>query len=191
MDLFDPKISVKFIGEFGISRYYCQSKNNKYPKRFSENGSPCKNCPKINGCRLWNEEFTNFYEQHKNCVGIDNEDSLCHKLLIRPSVFIMRKAEEMFNMMIKAGYNPKNLRKISHGLLFLCCTHYHFVLYCSVLAGILFPMLIIGGLFIFLKNFYWVSWYFADPTILSKDLVTSWLNSYSHITFFPLISGYI
>ncbi|MFW9896280.1 MAG: hypothetical protein ACFFD7_10790 [Candidatus Thorarchaeota archaeon] len=61
-----------------------------------------------------------------------------------------------------------------------------FLLYCSVLAGILFPMLIIGGLFIFLRNFYWISWYLADPTILSKDLVTSWLNSYLHIPFFSL-----
>ncbi len=59
-----------------------------------------------------------------------------------------------------------------------------FVLYCSVLAGIIFPMLIIGGFFIFLRNYYWFSWYLADPTILGKDLVTCWLNSYLHIPFF-------
>ena len=59
-----------------------------------------------------------------------------------------------------------------------------FVLYCSVLVGILFPMLIIGGFFIFLRNYYWISWYLADPTILGKDLVTCWLNSYWQISFF-------
>jgi len=59
-----------------------------------------------------------------------------------------------------------------------------FVIYSSVLAGILFPMLIIGGFFIFLRSFYWFSWYLADPTILGKSLVTSWLNSYLDISFF-------
>jgi len=59
-----------------------------------------------------------------------------------------------------------------------------FVIYSSVLAGILFPMLIIGGFFIFLRNFYWYSWYLADPTILEKSLVSSWLNSYLDISFF-------
>ena len=59
-----------------------------------------------------------------------------------------------------------------------------FVLYCSVLVGILFPMLIIGGFFIFLRNFYWFSWYLADPTILGQDLVTCWLNSYLYMPFF-------
>ncbi|HEC38188.1 hypothetical protein LCGC14_1152480 [marine sediment metagenome] len=59
-----------------------------------------------------------------------------------------------------------------------------FVLYSSVLVGILFPMLLIGGLFMFLKIFFWISWYLADPTILSKDIITSWLNSYLHIPFF-------
>lgn len=59
-----------------------------------------------------------------------------------------------------------------------------FVLYCSVLVGILFPMLIIGGFFIFFRNYYWISWYLADPTILGKDLVTCWLNSYWQISFF-------
>ena len=60
-----------------------------------------------------------------------------------------------------------------------------FVLYCSVLAGILFRMLIIGGgLFIFLKEYFWISWYLADPTIFSKNLVFCWLNSYLHIPFF-------
>jgi len=59
-----------------------------------------------------------------------------------------------------------------------------FVLYCSVLVGILFPMLLIGGFFVFLKNYYWYSWFLADPTILGQDLVTSWLNSYLQIPFF-------
>ena len=59
-----------------------------------------------------------------------------------------------------------------------------FVIYSSVLAGILFPMLIIGGFFIFLRNFYWYSWYLADPTILEKNLVSCWLNSYLDISFF-------
>ncbi|MBA7564714.1 hypothetical protein ES708_06381 [subsurface metagenome] len=59
-----------------------------------------------------------------------------------------------------------------------------FVIYSSVLAGILFPMLIIGGFFIFLRNFYWYSWYLADPTILEKSLVFCWLNSYLDISFF-------
>ena len=59
-----------------------------------------------------------------------------------------------------------------------------FVIYSSVLAGILFPMLLIGGVFIFLKAFYRISWFFADPTTFSKDLVTCWLNSYLDISFF-------
>jgi len=59
-----------------------------------------------------------------------------------------------------------------------------FVLYSSVLAGFLFPMLLIGGFFIFLNHFYWISWYFADPTILSKNLVTCWLNSNIDNSFF-------
>jgi len=59
-----------------------------------------------------------------------------------------------------------------------------FVLYSSVIVVILFPMFLIGGFFIFLKNFYWISWYFADPTIFSKDLVFYWLNSYLDVSFF-------
>ena len=59
-----------------------------------------------------------------------------------------------------------------------------FVIYCSVIAGILFPMLLIGGFFIFLDYFYWISWFFADPTTYSKDLVFCWLNSYLDISFF-------
>ena len=59
-----------------------------------------------------------------------------------------------------------------------------FVIYSSVLAGILFPMLLIGGFFIFLKEFYRVSWFFADPTTFSKALQVCWLNSYLYISFF-------
>ncbi|TES95680.1 MAG: hypothetical protein E3J90_09270 [Promethearchaeota archaeon] len=59
-----------------------------------------------------------------------------------------------------------------------------FVIYSSVLAGILFPMLFIGGFFLFLKNFYRFSWYLADPTIFGQDLRTCWLNSHLQIPFF-------
>ena len=59
-----------------------------------------------------------------------------------------------------------------------------FVIYSSVLAGILFPMLIIGGFFIFLRYFYWYSWYLADPTIFNKDIRLVWLNTYLNIPFF-------
>jgi len=44
-------------------------------------------------------------------------------------------------------------------------------------------MLIIGGFFIFLKNFFWISWILADPTILEKDIITSWLNSHLNVPF--------
>jgi hypothetical protein len=60
-----------------------------------------------------------------------------------------------------------------------------FVLYSSVLVRILFPMLlIIGSFFKFLDYFYWISWFFADPTIYSKDLLVCWLNSILHSSFF-------
>ena len=52
-----------------------------------------------------------------------------------------------------------------------------FVLYSSVIAIVLFPMLWIGGFFIFLDYFFWISWFLADPTTYYKDLVTCWLNS--------------
>lgn len=59
-----------------------------------------------------------------------------------------------------------------------------FVIYSSVLVGILFPMLIVGGFFVFLRQFYWISWFFADPTTYFKDLVTCWLNTSLDIHFF-------
>ena len=59
-----------------------------------------------------------------------------------------------------------------------------FVLYCSVLVGILFPMLIIGGAFLFLRYFYWISWYYADPTSVEQGLVHCWMNTYLNIPFF-------
>ena len=59
-----------------------------------------------------------------------------------------------------------------------------FVIYSSVLAGILFPMLFIGGIFIFLRNYYRISWFFADPTIFNKDIRLVWLNTYLNIPFF-------
>lgn len=54
-----------------------------------------------------------------------------------------------------------------------------FVLYSSVIAVVLSPMLIfIGGFFIFLDYFFWISWFFADPTTFySGNLNTCWLNS--------------
>ena len=59
-----------------------------------------------------------------------------------------------------------------------------FVIYCSVLAGILFPMFLIGGVFMFLNSFHWISWFFADPTTYSQDFVFCWLNSYYDHSFF-------
>ncbi|MFX0081505.1 MAG: hypothetical protein ACFE94_07120 [Candidatus Hodarchaeota archaeon] len=60
-----------------------------------------------------------------------------------------------------------------------------FVLYSSVLVGILAPMLlIVGGFFKFLDHFHWISWFFADPTTYSKDLIVCWLNSVLHCSFF-------
>ena len=78
-----------------------------------------------------------------------------------------------------------NIRKLLKNILERVIKIYTiFIIYSSVLAGILFPMLIIGGFFIFLRDFYRVSWLFADPTTFSKDLVTCWLNSYLDISFF-------
>jgi len=59
-----------------------------------------------------------------------------------------------------------------------------YVLYSSVLAIILFPMLLISGIFVFFLAFYDISWYLADPSIFSKALVVCWLNSYLDISFF-------
>lgn len=61
-----------------------------------------------------------------------------------------------------------------------------FVLYSSVLAVIVVPMLIFIGIPIFVFYFYDVSWFFADPTILFshvKDMRTIWLNTYLHCSF--------
>ena len=59
-----------------------------------------------------------------------------------------------------------------------------FVIYSSVLTGILLPMLIIGGgLCIFLRNYFWISWYLADPTFLEKNIKTCWLNSHLDLPF--------
>lgn len=63
-----------------------------------------------------------------------------------------------------------------------------FVLYSSVLAIIVAPMLIFIGIPFFVFSFYDVSWFFADPTILLdvfisshvKDMRTIWLNTYLH-----------
>jgi len=53
-----------------------------------------------------------------------------------------------------------------------------YVIYSSVLVGILFPMLFIGGIFIFFFLFYFIPWIFADPTILWIGNRSSWLNAY-------------
>ncbi len=66
-----------------------------------------------------------------------------------------------------------------------------FVLYSSVLAVIVVPMLIFIGIPFFVFYFYDVSWFFADPTILLevfisshvKDMRTIWLNTYLHCSF--------
>jgi protein-S-isoprenylcysteine O-methyltransferase Ste14 len=60
-----------------------------------------------------------------------------------------------------------------------------YVLYSSVLAIILFPMLLISGIFIFLFYYYDTSWILADPTLFfeNKDIRTIWLNTYLNIPF--------
>ena len=56
---------------------------------------------------------------------------------------------------------------------------YLYIVYSSVLVGILFPMLILHGIFSFLLHFYLVSWFLADPLIIGKGIIyTSWLNTY-------------
>ena len=60
-----------------------------------------------------------------------------------------------------------------------------FVLYFSVIAPVFYPMLLFtGGSFLFLRYFFWISWFFADPISIAKDYTTSWLNSYLHFSFF-------
>jgi len=66
-----------------------------------------------------------------------------------------------------------------------------FVLYSSVLAVIVVPMLIFIGIPLFVFSFSDVSWFFADPTILLdifisshvKDMRTIWLNTYLICSF--------
>lgn len=66
-----------------------------------------------------------------------------------------------------------------------------FILYSSVLAIIIAPMLIFIGIPFFVFYFYNVSWFFADPTILLdvfisshvKDIRTMWLNTYLHCSW--------
>lgn len=66
-----------------------------------------------------------------------------------------------------------------------------FVLYSSVLAVIVVPMLIFIGIPFFVFYYYDVSWFFADPTILLdvfisshvRDMRTIWLNTYLHCSF--------
>ncbi len=78
-----------------------------------------------------------------------------------------------------------NIRKLLKNILEKSLKFFSiYVLYSSVLAIILFPMLLISGIFVFFLSFYDISWYLADPTIFSKDLVTCWLNSYYHHSFF-------
>ncbi len=61
-----------------------------------------------------------------------------------------------------------------------------YVLYSSVLASILFPMLLISGIFVFFLAFYDISWYLADPTIFNKDIRVVWLNTWLHYPNFNL-----
>lgn len=60
-----------------------------------------------------------------------------------------------------------------------------YILYSSVLAIILFPMLLISGIFVFFLSFYDISWYLADPSIFNKDIRFVWLNTY---LYYPSIS---
>ncbi|MHA2128071.1 MAG: hypothetical protein ACW99E_22460 [Promethearchaeota archaeon] len=53
-----------------------------------------------------------------------------------------------------------------------------YVIYSSVLAIILFPMLFLSGVFIFLLFFYEISWILADPLIIGEVIYSSWLNTY-------------
>jgi len=53
-----------------------------------------------------------------------------------------------------------------------------YILYSSVLAIILFPMLLISGIFVYFLSYHHISWYLADPSILNKDIYFVWLNTY-------------
>ena len=55
-----------------------------------------------------------------------------------------------------------------------------YILYSSVLAIILFPMLLISGIFVFFLSSFRTSWYLADPTIFNKDIRGVWLNTWLH-----------
>jgi len=55
-----------------------------------------------------------------------------------------------------------------------------YILYSSVLAIILFPMLLISGIFVFFLSSFRTSWYLADPTIFNKDIRVVWLNTWLH-----------
>ncbi|MFX1370459.1 MAG: hypothetical protein ACFFCE_01265 [Promethearchaeota archaeon] len=66
-----------------------------------------------------------------------------------------------------------------------------FVLFSSIFAIIVVPMLIFIGIPFVIFYFYDVSWYFADPTILVNDLIfsrvtnlrTIWLSAYLECSF--------
>ena len=73
------------------------------------------------------------------------------------------------------------IKNVSERVIKIYCV---FVIYSSVLVGILFPMLFIHGFFIFLKHFYRFSWLVADPTIYNKDIRNFWLNTYLNNPFF-------
>lgn len=71
-----------------------------------------------------------------------------------------------------------NIKKIIINLLERVIKIYSiFVLYSSVIVVVLFPMFLIGGFFIFLDYFFWISWFFADPTTINGNHYTCWLNS--------------
>ena len=78
-----------------------------------------------------------------------------------------------------------NIRKLLKNILEKSLKFFSiYVLYSSVLASILFPMLLILGIFVFFFAFYDISWYLADPSIFSKALQVCWLNSYYDHSFF-------
>lgn len=55
-----------------------------------------------------------------------------------------------------------------------------YILYSSVLAIILFPMLLISGIFVYFLSYHRISWYLADPSIFNKDIRVVWLNTWLH-----------
>lgn len=51
-----------------------------------------------------------------------------------------------------------------------------YIIYSSMVVGVIFPMLFIFGIFSITFFFYPISWIFADPSVLWKDIRVCWLN---------------